>query len=594
MTPHQFPFTSLIRPPSLLDKKPRCSATSTSSVYLPAETPSVSSRTILGGLTHDVWDAVIPYLYPPDLLSLSQVNSSLHSVVTRSLIWRFYKNLFPTSRVIWALSWKEAHEGYFSRTCPPHGQEHITYSLGYSEGLPQMERFLDLFKGTHRRVIEFFGPSVRHRHDVYLTQLEHDFHVCRSWKITSTPEYALGEITSVTKVSVQLPPGGHHLRPAGLDLVGTSLFWVEYVDAPISFSLNEEGIGFEDTFGEMALWPDRAFEEGTQPSLLKSLFLSWGETQFGFSGQMACATPTVREGGRKQVLRLYDYERKRTYSVPFEIIIKDEGPWLGKWRAPWLLPWGFDDDENLLFKIVDTRIIDGEEVLRCVQTSFNLETMRTTFSVEILEDILLLSPWNFHLFSDQCWAYPVRDTEGNIWCILRDLRNGNLVQRVGPLNRPYTRPTDFTVHISMFHVIFQDKSSRPASCSTPAYTPLRVFPINPVPPHIQHRYHLPVPVPGTSSCLYELEAPSHPSPPGFWMFGGEDASERYLFFQGSSLKAADPFHNDDWKKWAVWDSFKREWTVLQCHAGWAVDGFYCLYSEVCDGVERVGLDWITL
>jgi hypothetical protein len=593
MTPHQFPFTTVMCPGKVLDSNARYSAIS---LAQPLASEDDGSRFGLAGLTHDVWDGVVGYLYPPDLLSLAQVNSSLFDVVTTSLPWRFYKNLFPTSRPIWALSWKDAHMGYFSRTCPPHGKERVTYSLTDAVGLPQTERFLSLFKDTHRRVIEFFGPSVRHRHDVYLTQLEHNFHVCRSWKITSAPEYAMGEVNSVTKVSVQLPPGGHHLRPAGLDLVGTSLFWVEYADAPIKYTLSaENGIGFEEGFGEMALWPDRAFEGRGEPSLLKGLFLSWGEAQFGFSGQMACATPTVRQGGRKQVLRLYDYQTRRIYSLPFEMIIKQQGPWLGKWRAPWILPWGFDDDENLLFKIVDTRIVNGQERLRCVQTSFNLETMKTTFSVEILEDILLLSPWNFQLFSDQCWAYPVRDSVGNIWCILRDLRDGNLVQRVGPLNRPRTLPTDFSVHISMYHVIFQDKSPRLESCSVPSRTPLRVFPINPVPHHVLRNYHFRTPERGTSLCLYELEAPSHPFPPGFWMFGGEDASERYLFFQGSALKLEDTQRHEDWKKWAVWDSFKREWSVLQCHREWGADGFYCLFKETDrEGKERVGLDWVTL
>src|SRR6202035_3356372 len=126
---------------------------------------------------------------------------------------------------------------------------------------------------------------------------------------------------------------------------------------------------------------------------------------------------------------------------------------------------------------LDTRIVNGMEHARCVHTSLNLASMRTTFSIEILEDIQLLSPWNFQMFSDQCWGYPVKDTNGDIWCILRDLRDGNIVKRLGPLNYPGTKPTDYSCHISMFHVIFQDKSMRFGAKSSPAYTPLRVFPI---------------------------------------------------------------------------------------------------------------------
>jgi hypothetical protein len=199
------------------------------------------------------------------------------------------------------------------------------------------------------------------------------------------------------------------------------------------------------------------------------------------------------------------------------------------------------------------------------------------------------------LFSDQCWAYPVKDTDGNIWCIVRDLRNGNLVSRVGPLNSKGTKPTEFTCHLSMFHVIFQEKSARFESQSVPAAAPLRIFPINDVAYNIQRRYRFsPADPPRSSQCLYELRPPFHPDAPGFWAFAGEDASERYLFFQGSPLRTDDSMRRDDWKKWVVWDSMRREWSVLQCQRDWDVDGFYCLFSEVDGDNERVGLDWVTL
>lgn len=400
---------------------------------------------------------------------------------------------------------------------------------------------------------------------------------------------------SVQKRIVSLPPRSHHLRPAGLDVVGTYLFWVDYFDQPVGLTLNENGIHFEDDVGENVLWPDGIFDDtGEEVCLLHKLFLSWGESQFEFSGQMVCAADSVE--GHKQVLRLYDYQTNRTYGVPFDEILGSQGPWLGPWRAPWILPWGFDDDGNLLFKILDTRIENGVERIRCVQTSFNLERMRTTFSVEILEDIQLLNPWNFQMFSDQCWGYPAKDANGDIWCILRDLRDGNMVRRVGPLNRPGTQPTDYSCHISMFHIIFQDKSSRFASRTVPANAPLRIFSIKPVPPAIRRQYDIPRSTQhrDESQMLYELSAPPHPDPPGLWMFGGEDAAERYLFFQGSTIQFDDAALSNDWKKWVVWDSFRREWSVLHCHREWGSDGYYCLFSE-SDGVtERVGLDWVRM
>lgn len=463
--------------------------------------------------------------------------------------------------------------------------------------LPQDEPFKSLFLGTNRRVIEFFGPSVRHRHDTFLTQPGLNLGLCcRSWRITSTPQYSMGEVVSIQDVTVELPPRSHHLRPAGLDIVGAFLFWVDFDDNPLDFRVTSTGLSFEDDIGEMALWPNGVFDEqGDEICLLHKLFLSWGEQQFEFSGQMCCAAPNVREGGRKQSLRLYDYAKNETFRIKFDDLLKVEGPWLGKWNAPWLHPWGFDDDGNLLFKIIDTRMVDGEERLRVVQTSFHLDTMRTTFSVEILEDIQLPSPWNFQLFSDQCWGYPTKDADGNIWCVLRDLRDGNLVRRAGPLNIPGTQPTDYACHISMFHVIFQDKSSRFNSRVTPAQAPLRIFSINPVPPDIQNLYDFP-PQDDTQTCqlLYELYPPSHPEPPGYWMFGGEDAAERYLFFQGSTIHPEDGIFADDWKKWVVWDSYRKEWTLLKCQRDWGTNGFYCLFSEVDGDKEHVGLDWITM
>ena len=407
----------------------------------------------------------------------------------------------------------------------------------------------------------------------------------------------MGEVVSVAEVVLNLPPRGYHLKPAGLDVVGTFLFWVDYVSDPLGFSIDNEGIHFDDDFWGNVLWPDGVFDEtGEDLSLLQKLFLRWGENRFDFSGQMVSAAASVQQPNHQQILRLYDYQTSQVHSVSFDKILGEEGPWLGKWRSPWILPWGFDDDGNLLFKILDTRIVNNVEVLRCVQTSFNLESMRTTFSVEILEDIQLLNPWNFQMFSDQCWGYPVKDASGNIWCILRDLRNGNLVRRIGPLNRSGTKPDDYACHISMFHVIFQDKSARHRTKSRPAYAPLRVFPINPVSPAIRHEYGIPdmeLPSPH-SQLLYELEPPPHPDPPGFWTFGGEDAAERYLFFQGSPIRVENAAMSDDWKKWIVWDSYRREWSIVKCQRDPRALGFYCLYSEIDGNMDRVGLDWVQM
>ena len=557
--------------------------------------PDPQKSSALGTLPLDIWNSILDHLTPLDLVSLAQLNSTFHTTVTTSLPWRFYTTLFPTSRRIWALSWKEAHDGYFARTAPPRGDEVVNFSTANGT-LPQDKAFASLFLGTNRRVIEFFGASVRHRHDTFLTQTDDVTHTCRSWQITSTEQYSMGQVMSVKKRVVKLPPIGNHLKPAGLDVVGTFLFWVDYADSALEYTIDADGISFTEEFGEMVLWPDRAFDEDTEgPSLLRRLFLSWGESQFDFTGQMVCARASV--GGRKQVLRLYDYESLRVHNIPFEYILGDSGPWLGPWKAPWILPWGFDDDGNLLFKILDTRRVDSTEYIRCVQTSFNLDTMRTTFSVEILEDIQLLNPWNFQMFSDQCWGYPARDVQGDIWCILRDLRDGNLVRRIGPLNVPGSRPKDYSCHISMFHIIFQDKSARFRStpASTPAPTPLRIFPINDLPPSIQRKYRLPTCPPASQAhMLYELSPPAHPSPPGFWTFGGEDAAERYLFFQGSTRNTENAALYDDWKKWVVWDSVRREWSVLQCRHEWLMDGFYCLFSETDGEEERVGLDWVRM
>jgi hypothetical protein len=407
----------------------------------------------------------------------------------------------------------------------------------------------------------------------------------------------MGQIVSVKKTELELPPPGHHLKPAGLDIVGSFLFWVDYADFPLPITVSGNKIQFDEEIGENVLWPEGAFQVSVtgELCLLQKLFLSWGESQFEFSGQMVSAAANVRELGRKQTLRLFDYDTGKDYSIPFDAIFGEVGPWLGPWRLPWILPWGFDDDGNLLFKILDTRILNNVEYIRCVQTSFNLASMRTTFSVEILEDIQLLNPWNFQMFSDQCWGYPAKDPEGNISVVLRDLRDGNIVQRIGPLNYPGTRPRDYSCHISMFHVIFQDKHSRFESTKKPAYTPLRIFPIKPVPPAIKNKYRFLATDHSASRPLYELiPPPVHAEPPGFWTFGGEDAAERYLFFQGSTVNIEHLVLHDDWKKWVVWDSVRREWSFVQCQREVTGNGFYCLFSEIDGDIERVGLDWVRM
>jgi hypothetical protein len=400
----------------------------------------------------------------------------------------------------------------------------------------------------------------------------------------------MGQVTQVNKVTVELPPRGHHLRPAGLDVVGTFLFWVDYLDSPLANTIGPDGIEFHEEIGDNVLWPEGVFnEEDDQLCLLHKLFISWRETQFNYSGQMVSAVETT-SSIRKQVLWLYDYDSRKKYNIPFDMILGKEGPWLGKWVSPWILPWGFDDDGNLLFKILDTRVHNNVERLRCVQISFCLEEMAVTFAVEILEDIQLLSPWNFQLFSDQCWGYPARDTKGNIWCILRDLRNGNIVRRLGPLNHPGTQPTDYACHISTFHVIFQDKSSRCLQS-----TSSRIFPINPVPNFIQKEFRFPPPVSDQNTqLLYDLKCPMSPEPPGFWSFAGEDVAERYIFFQGTTTSVTEGALMEDWRKWVVWDNKRREWTIAYGIREWGNDGFYCLYSEVQGNREVVGMDWIRM
>jgi hypothetical protein len=421
--------------------------------------------------------------------------------------------------------------------------------------------------------------------------------MAKSWRITSPPAYKTGEILAVEKKTLQLPPRNHHLRPAGLDVVGTMLFWVDYVDQPLDIDVLPTGVKFYRPVNhrESMLWPEGVFDDTTDElSLLEKLFMTWGESRQHFSGNMVCAVQTV-SWGRPQMLRCYDYKTGRKYDIPFVDIVGETGPWRGSWRAPWILPWGCDDDGNLLFKIIDTITVNGNERPRCVQTSFNLDAMRRTFSVEIMENIQFTSPWNFQLFSDQCWGYPVLEND-DIWCVLRDLRDGNLVRRIGPLNRPGCTPSDYIVHISMFQIIFQDKSVSLTNSTTPAPTPLRIFSIKPVPPAIHRSFNLPSSN-YPAQLLYELNPPPHPSPPKFWSFGGEDGSERYLFFQGSRPSIPDLFLSEDWKKWAVWDSEEREWTVLQCRSGAGgvdSDGFFCLFRECVGGRERVGLDWVRM
>jgi hypothetical protein len=565
--------------------------TSSSTIVVPRRLPE-PQKSSLGGLPLEIWDSILEHLFPKELVVLAQLNSHFHKLVTGSIPWRFFRALFPTSRKIWNLSWEDARDGYFARTIPPSGHERVkTHGLA----LPQDQLFHNLFLGANRKIIEFLGPSVRHRHNTFLTQTDFAARTSRSWRIcTSHDSYLIGPVISVGKVVLNLPPRGHHLRPAGLDIVGTVLFWVDYEDRPLDFGIDDDGIYFDDEIGENVLWPEHAFPEDAEgPSLLHTLFLSWNESRFEFSGSMVSALSSVGLG-RKQVLRLYDYEKRSVNSIPFDNILRHEGPWLGEWVSPWILPWGFDDDDNLLFKILDTRMENGIERIRCVQTSYNLENMRTTFSVEILEDIQLLNPWNFQLFSDQCWGYPAKDSEGNIWCILRDLRDGNIVRRVGPLNPPNTKPKEYSCHISMFHVMFQDKSSRRSSTIKPANSPLRIFPINPLFPFIKREFNIAqVEMPFSQApCLYELSPPFHPNPPEFWTFGGEDASERYLFFQGGAKDTSDFITSQEWRKWVVWDSVQREWSILQCERDWEAGGFFALYSET-DGLgQRVGLDWV--
>ena len=195
--------------------------------------PSSSAASALGGFPLDIWNAVLTHLLPEDLITVAQLNSTFYHTVTTSIPWRFYQALFPTSRRIWALSWEEARDGYHARTAPPTGNELITFNVTRTEQLPQDQRFDTLFLGTNRRVIEFFGPSVRHRHDTFLTQTNREEHSCKSWRITSTPQYSMGQVVSVKKVEINLPHSGHHLRPAGLDIVGTFLFWVDYENQPL-------------------------------------------------------------------------------------------------------------------------------------------------------------------------------------------------------------------------------------------------------------------------------------------------------------------------------------------------------------------------
>jgi len=566
--------------------------------------PSPSTASVDGGLPLELWNVVFAYLLPADLVTVAQLNSAFHTSVTSSIPWRFCTSLFPTSRRIWALTWNEAIDGYYARTVPPSHHEPISFRPAQPRLLPQDQPFGTLFIGTNRRVIEFFGPSVRHRHDTFLTQTDPHSRLCRSWRIRSTPQYAMGHVVSVAKAEVSLPPPGHHLRPAGLDVVGNFLFWVDYENNVLPFSITGKQIEFGDEIGENVLWPESGAlpDSASHMSLLRELFLSWGESRPVFSGQMVSAAASLVPS-RQQNLRLFDYDSGRTYCIPFSNILGSEGPWLGNWCWPWILPWGFDDDGNLLFKIVDTRMDGGKEKIRCVQTSYNLAAMKTTFSVEIFEDIQLLNPWNFQLFSDQCWGYPAKDAGGDIWCILRDLRDGNIVRRIGPLNYPGNEPTDYSCHVSMFHVIFQDKTLRWPPLKKPYFAPLRVFPITPILPSTKRSCRITsddgLPAQHTQ-VLYELSPPSvsDPSPPGYWTFGGEDAAERYLFFQGFPIDSSpDAFQltGEDWTRWVVWDSFRREWSFVNCERQGTLDGFFCLFSEIdADGREHVGLDWVRM
>src|SRR5579859_2239935 len=246
---------------------------------------------VLGGIPVDIWELIFTHLCPPELLNLALLNSTFHQLVTTSLPWRVLQSLFPTSRPIWALTWAEAYRNYISRTIPLNGKEPHTFSISC---LPQDKSFEELFVGTHRRVIEFIGPCVRHRNDTYLTQTDPLAQICTSWKISSVHAYSMGQVRQVKKVVVGLPPRGHHLRPAGLDVVGTFLFWVDYEDHPLPHFMGPGCINFAEEIGDNVLWPDGVFnEEENELCLIHKLFITWGESQFNYSGQMVSALQTT-------------------------------------------------------------------------------------------------------------------------------------------------------------------------------------------------------------------------------------------------------------------------------------------------------------
>lgn len=366
--------------------------------------------------------------------------------------------------------------------------------------------------------------------------------VVTSWRVN------IRDTTDIEKgVRTTLPHEKHLVRPSGEQLVGGTLLWVDDVQAPLHYTISETGIQFRVS-------P----EGGHLPSPFEFSYLTVGDepvhsqysdtivnwlAMMSPSNQMFSGVPALKN--RRQRLQVYDVFERTLKVVDVRTLL---GP--GIWSAPWILPMGSDNHGNLIVKIVDSDHRRSDRRIRMIQRNFDMDKGQVRWSIDMVNAVAS-TPWDSHLYNDHCCGY-IYSREERLYANIYDLEHGNQISTIGPFPVPMSPGIRrWQCILTSFFLVFQDR--------TKSFETGNTTEANPTPCYL---YRI-----TTGEFLYRIDPPTSSlsfEAPRSWIHRGEDASERYVLFNG--LGQRDDPTGEQWperldgsKKWLILDTVRKEW-----------------------------------
>jgi len=516
-----------------------------------AEAQSGMSAT-LGGLPLDIWLTLLPFLEPPDLLSVSLLNHTFYALVQSHRNWKEFSGLFPAHARSIRAPWHEIawiHKASLAR--PIRSATRIG-------DFPRCVSDIDCYQQPHcatlsstffngdrsKRVLASVSSRLRAYHRALWRSRRFGHRLCRIWHTRWDASYDACEHRMF-----HFPP--EMVAPAGFHTWGDFVMWKEEKRDSLSV-VTVEGLTIftrESSFKERAA---RRLCRLLRPSRHRDWYSVMGqEINEGEEPPSPPPRFVLNEMSLNVHLSLYNVFDGTRYTIPLRALY-EATIHLGEHCALYLhdvVEHTLCDPFLCIFQI-HNRTTEENHLM-----SWNVLSATPNWISDISEAVIGHNEWAISRFKfgNALFGYLAEPLDRSFRYHFHDIATGKLIQAI-PLDR-FRDPTLETMFYCHFTSFFFLAWSPQAILNRYVRSPLNPALVAPI-----SVYHI-----TTGKMLYTLDCPMRVVTdlidvgPIIPWFKRTDESERYWIFQAPNIirSEIDPVNTI-----FVWDVVEQEWHIL--------------------------------